>query len=134
MSAHGVLSGRRASKARLSGHSADLGAAMIHWRGRLRTIAEASALAAQEQSFGNLRAALDIYNLIIGKLPNSAEAHNNRAAILQLMKRHEEALAGYDRAIAVKPDYAAAHFNRGLTLKRMSPIRAAQDISYRPWR
>jgi tetratricopeptide (TPR) repeat protein len=93
---------------------------MVHWRGGLRSIAEACALAAQEQGLGNLRAALDIYDLVLGKLPSCAEAHNNRAAILQLMMRSEEALAGYDRAIAIKPKYTTAHFNRGLTLKQMN--------------
>lgn len=93
---------------------------MIHWRGKLRAIAEACAQAVQERHLGNFRAALDIYNLVAAKLPNSAEAHNNRAVILQLMKRYSEALAGYDRAIAIKSDYATAHFNRGLTLKQMN--------------
>lgn len=126
MNSRGVLSGRRASVTRLrTARPEDPGAAMIHWRGRLRTIAEACAQATQEQSFGNPRAALDIYNLVIEKLPNSAEVHNNRAAVLQLMKRYEEALTSYDRAIAIKPDYTTAHFNRGLTLKQMNRVEQA---------
>src|SRR5580693_1077954 len=121
MNASGALSGLRKSITRLTTEpSGDPRAAMIHWRGKLRTIAEACALAAQEQRSGNLRGALDIYNLVLGKIPNCAEIHNNRAAILQLMKRYEEALAGYDRAIAIKPEYVIAHSNRGLTLKQMN--------------
>ena len=33
------------------------------------------------------------------------------------LKRHEEALASYDKAIALKPDYAEAYNNRGNALK-----------------
>jgi hypothetical protein len=36
---------------------------------------------------------------------------------LHELKRPEEALASYDRALAVQPNYAAAHSNRGDTLK-----------------
>jgi tetratricopeptide (TPR) repeat protein len=35
---------------------------------------------------------------------------------LQDLKRSEEALASYDKAIALKPDYAEAHNNRGNAL------------------
>lgn len=76
-------------------------------------------MAARDQQGGNLRGALDIFSLVAQKLPNLAENHNNRAAVLQLMRRYHEALEGYDRAIAIKPDYATAHFNRGLTLKHL---------------
>ena len=124
MKARGVLSGLRASVTRFRKPAAaprvDARAATVRWRGKQRGIGEACAVAAEERRHGNLRAALDIYNLVMRKLPNCAEAHNNCAAILQLMKRYEEALAGYNRAIAIKPDYATALFNRGLTLKQLN--------------
>ena len=44
---------------------------------------------------------------------------NNRGVALHEMKRYDEALASYDRAIALKPDYANAHYNRGTVLKSM---------------
>lgn len=129
MSASEVLSGLRTSINRLVRLTtvvpADDRAGMIHWRGRLRSIAEACALAAQEQRYGNLRTALHIYNLVVGRLPNCGEAHNNRAATLQLMGLYEDALAGYDRAIAIKPGYATAHFNRGLTLRQLNRLDEA---------
>ncbi|HEV2329911.1 MAG TPA: sulfotransferase [Verrucomicrobiae bacterium] len=93
---------------------------MIYWRGRLRTVAEACARAIEEQSTGNFQVAADIYNLILTKVPNSPEIYNNRGAVLQLMKRYEEALPSYDKAITLKPEYASAHINRGLTLKQMN--------------
>ena len=33
-----------------------------------------------------------------------------------MLKRFDEALAQYDRALALRPDYAEAHTNRGVTL------------------
>jgi predicted O-linked N-acetylglucosamine transferase (SPINDLY family) len=45
--------------------------------------------------------------------PNSAVAFNNRGISLQVLKRFDEALASYDRAIALNPEYAAAFGNRG---------------------
>ena len=49
--------------------------------------------------------------------PDYAEAFNNRGNALRRLKRLDEALASYDKAIALKPDYAEAHNNRGNALK-----------------
>ena len=48
--------------------------------------------------------------------PISPNSINNRGNALKGLERIEEALAGYDRAIALKPDYALAHNNRGICL------------------
>lgn len=101
------------------------GQAGIRWRGKALTIPEAAVQAAQEQRLGNLQAAVDIFNLLLAKLPNSAEVYNNRGAILQMMKRYDEALASYDKAIALKPDYPNAWFNRGGTLKQLNRFEEA---------
>lgn len=92
---------------------------MIRVRGKPYTIAEAGALAFTEQNLGNFQAAIDIYNLILAKVPDLAEACNSRGAVFQKMKRYDDALASYDKAITLKPDYANAHHNRGLALKKM---------------
>ena len=42
------------------------------------------------------------YEKAIEVAPDSAEAHNNRALILNKMKRYDEALASYGKAIALK--------------------------------
>jgi predicted O-linked N-acetylglucosamine transferase (SPINDLY family) len=49
-------------------------------------------------------------------MPDYAEAHNNRGTALNDLMRLEEAIASYDKAIALKPDFAAAHNNRGVVL------------------
>ena len=46
--------------------------------------------------------------------PDYAEALSNRGVTLQELKRFEEALASYDRALTVRPDYAEAHWNEAL--------------------
>ena len=83
------------------------------------TIAGACAIAVEEHRRGNLQAVVDIYSLILAKVPDYAEIHNNRGVILQAMQRYDEALASYDKAIAAKPAYANAHFNRGTVLKKL---------------
>ncbi len=54
-----------------------------------------------------------------------SEVLNNRGNILKGMKRFEEALTSYDRALAVQPDYAEAFFNRGKTLKDLKRFEEA---------
>ena len=52
------------------------------------------------------------------------------AAALQELKRFEEAVASYDRAIALKPGYAGTFFNRGNALhelKRFDEALASYD-------
>ena len=62
--------------------------------------------------------------------PNYAETHYNRGVALQNLKRPEEALASYDKAIALKPDDAEAYNNRGNALnnlKRFDEALASYD-------
>ena len=68
---------------------------------------------------------------------NLADAHSNRGGALQGLKRYDEAVASYDRAIALQPDHAAAHFNRGtalLEVKRHDEALASFDraLALRP--
>jgi predicted O-linked N-acetylglucosamine transferase (SPINDLY family) len=48
------------------------------------------------------------------------------------MGRHEEALASYDAALALRPDHAGAHNNRGIalwSLKRLAEALQSYDVS-----
>lgn len=56
---------------------------------------------------------------VIELAPDSAEAHNNRALILNRLGRYDEALASYGHAIALKPQLAELYNNRGVTLQQM---------------
>jgi len=92
---------------------------VIYMRGRTFTLAAASALAIQEQNSRNFQAAVNIYNLIIAKIPDQAVLHINRGVVLQEIRRYDDALASFDKAIALKPDQAEAHNNRGAVLQKM---------------
>lgn len=104
--------------------------AMIRLRDRSVTIEDAMTLARRELGLGNVRAAAGLYDLIIAEVPGHAEAHNNRGIALQEMKRHGDALAGFDRAITIRPKYPEAHLNRGnvlLALRRFDEALASFD-------
>lgn len=112
-------------------------AATFNLRGRSYSLAEAAALAASEQNLGNFQSAVDIYDFILAHVPNQAVIYNNQGALLQKLKRYDEALAGYNRAIVLKPDYANAHYNRGLLFKELSQPGSAlasldQAIALKP--
>jgi tetratricopeptide (TPR) repeat protein len=50
---------------------------------------------------------------------NDSGAHCSLAGGLRALRRHDEALASYDRAIALQPDFARAYSNRGVVLADM---------------
>ena len=50
-------------------------------------------------------------------LAPSSEGHFNRANALRASGRNAEAIDGYDRALALRPNFAEAHANRGLVLR-----------------
>jgi tetratricopeptide (TPR) repeat protein len=43
--------------------------------------------------------------------------------MLQELNRNDEALANYEKAIALNPDYAEAYCNRGATLQTLVSFR-----------
>jgi tetratricopeptide (TPR) repeat protein len=97
----------------------------IRWQGRAYSLAEAGALAAKEYQAGNLETVAEIYRLMLAKVPRAAELHNNLGAILQLRERYDEALACYDKAVTLKPDYANAFYNRGFVLRKLNRVEDA---------
>jgi tetratricopeptide (TPR) repeat protein len=66
-----------------------------------------------------------------------SEAYNHRALALRKLRRLDEAVASFDRTIALRPDYAAAYNNRGTALhelRRLDEALASFDraIALRP--
>ncbi|MBW7904922.1 MAG: tetratricopeptide repeat protein [Phycisphaerae bacterium] len=57
--------------------------------------------------------------------PNSAQDHSNYGAALSELGRTAEAIAAFERAIALDPNFAPAHFNLGFTLYRRGQGNAA---------
>lgn len=70
---------------------------------------------------------------LIGKAieidPTSASAHLNLGAVLQGLRRLDEALVSYDKSLALKPDYALAFNNRGNVLNDLKRLDEAL-VSY----
>ncbi|NBS75212.1 MAG: tetratricopeptide repeat protein [Betaproteobacteria bacterium] len=66
-----------------------------------------------------------------------AEAYSNRGLALQALKQFSAALESYDKAIALKPEYAEAYSNKGVVLQELRQFDAAVEsydkaISLRP--
>jgi tetratricopeptide (TPR) repeat protein len=68
---------------------------------------------------------LSIWRDTVGKVPNNSRAHNNLGAVLARRGRIDEAMAHYQRALEIKPDYADAHNNLGAVLTRRGRIDEA---------
>ena len=69
--------------------------------------------------------------------PDYAEAHCNRGSVLNSIKRPQDALASFNRAIAVNPDFAQAHFNKAITelgLGNMEEAGGSLNGAGRSWR
>jgi protein O-GlcNAc transferase len=77
------------------------------------------AIAAKSLQGGELEKAVELYDRLIARQPDDAEAHYQRANALNMLGRSEAALGGYDRAVALKSDYANAFCNRGTVLERL---------------
>ena len=70
-------------------------------------------------------------------MPTDAEAHGNRGNVLLALKRAADALASYDRAIALRPDDADTFYNRGSALLELGRFEEAvasydQALALRP--
>jgi tetratricopeptide (TPR) repeat protein len=69
--------------------------------------------------------------------PDSAQAHYERGSALRDLKRLDEALAAFEKAIALNPGYAEAHNSRGIVLARLTRFEEAlaafnQAIALKP--
>jgi tetratricopeptide (TPR) repeat protein len=57
--------------------------------------------------------------------PDYAEAWANKGAILHELKRHEEALSHFDKALMYQPDYAEGWVNKGIVLASHKQLEQA---------
>jgi uncharacterized protein (TIGR03032 family) len=60
--------------------------------------------------------AIEHLHAIIEAEPERAEAYNSLGHIANQMRRPRQAIGYYQQAIVLRPDYAQAHFNLGMTL------------------
>ena len=68
---------------------------------------------------------LDDVQTLINGYPNSALLYNIRASCRKAIGQLEDAVKDYEKALALKPDYAEALYNLGITLRELGQIDAA---------
>ena len=87
-------------------------------------------LGALEAQQGHLEEARHLLGRAVKSNPVSAEAHLNLGNVFKALARSDEALASYERALAVKSDYAEVFNNRGNVmheLRRYAEALASYD-------
>ena len=62
------------------------------------------------------RSEIAIWGDTVAKWPQNARAHNNLGNALKQAGKIEEAIAHYEQALRIKPDYAEAPYNLGIAL------------------
>jgi protein O-mannosyl-transferase len=71
------------------------------------------------------RSGLSIWSDTVAKRPNNVRALNNLGFVLADAGRAREAIARYEQALRLKPDFAPAHLNLGNALSRMGRLPEA---------
>src|SRR5271165_585941 len=74
---------------------------------------------------GDPQRAVELIGRAIQVDSNNAVMHFNQGSALQELGIWVAALASYDRAIAIEPEFAAAWSNRGLVLKEIGALEPA---------
>ena len=69
-----------------------------------------------------IQEALDDVKTLINGYPNSALLYNIRASCCKSIGQLEDAVKDYEKALAIKPDYAEALYNLGITLRELGQI------------
>ena len=63
-----------------------------------------------------------MFDAVTAAYQDNAEMLNNRGVALWNIKRPDEALASYERALLLEPGFAEAWGNRGLALRDMERL------------
>ncbi len=71
----------------------------------------------------------DIIGIAIAINPKIASYHNNRGLVYEALKRFDESIMSFDKAIELQPDLAEAYFNRGIVQKQLKQFKPAV-VSY----
>ncbi|HZW13187.1 MAG TPA: methyltransferase domain-containing protein [Noviherbaspirillum sp.] len=103
-----------------------------HKQTALQALAEQVEMANVALAQHHLCEAEHLYRQIIAHAPNIPEVHNNLGTVLKEQGRLAEAHATFERALALRPDYASAHSNLLFTLQyapgqTLAGLRAAHE-------
>jgi tetratricopeptide (TPR) repeat protein len=74
------------------------------------------------------RSELSLWADTVSRRPGNARAHNHLGNALDNAGRRSEALASYDKALQLKPDYAMAYYNKAESLLWMGQDSAALEL------
>ena len=69
-----------------------------------------------------IQEALEDVQTLINGYPNSAILYNIRASCFKAIGQRDDAVNDYKKALAIKPDYAEALYNLGITLRELGQI------------
>ena len=70
-------------------------------------------------SNGQIQEALDTVEALIKDFPNEALLYNISGACYAGLGQRDTAVKRYEKSLAMKPDYAEAHNNLGVTLQSL---------------
>lgn len=86
-------------------------------------------LARERIAAGDAHAAVHLLSELVRHGDAFADAHNLLGLALAMVGRREDALAEFDRALALNPRYVDAHLNRAVTLNELGRTdEAAQEF------
>lgn len=78
--------------------------------------------------------ALPYYREVTVKQPDNAFAFYKTGYCLAALNRYQDAVAAYDRAFQIRPDYYAVHANLSQALEKLGQVRAASEYMERAFR
>lgn len=78
--------------------------------------------------------ALPYYREITVRQPDNAFAFYKIGYCFAALNRYQDAIAAYDRALQIRPDYYAAHANLSRALEKLGQMRAASEYMERALR
>ena len=76
-------------------------------------------------SSGQIQKALDTVEALIKKYPNDPLLYNISGICYKTISKLDEAVKSFEKALAIKPDFADAYNNLGTTLKKLGQLDAA---------
>ena len=76
---------------------------------------------------GDHNAAVNYLKKAIDKEPRYTEAYTLLGNCQDCLDKKEDAIASYDKALRIDPDYADAWFNKGMILKKMGRSKEATE-------